>query len=118
MGQETAARFDDVLLDAVTVILAMATRNVGWDAAEADEKGRAIELARGLAGEARRARQRGDEALSAILETLKESASAQLRMLEGLTVPGDEALAGRLRADVDVYRQALQREDASAPSAK
>jgi hypothetical protein len=103
MAEHPATRFDDLLLDAVRAIQAMAARSKAWEEAPAEEKGRAIELSRGVAGERRYAKQAGDEALLARLDALKASAEAQLRMLEGRTTPGDEELAARLASDADAY---------------
>jgi hypothetical protein len=107
MGQQAATRFDDLLLDAVSAIQAMVGRGTGWDGAAPEEKGRAIELGRGLAGERRYATQIGDTALVERLDALKASAQAQLRMLEGRTTPGDEELAVRFEADVVDYKKAI-----------
>ncbi len=108
MSQAPVTRFDDLLLEAVTTIQAMARRGKGWDEASPEEKGRVYELGRGLAGERRYAKQANDEALVAGLEALKASAEAQLRMLEGRTVPGDEELAARLDADVATYETSIR----------
>lgn len=103
MEQPHATRFDDLLLDAVEAIRSMVRRGTGWDGAEPEEKGRAVELERGLAGERRYAKQAGDKDLLGCLDDLKASAEAQLRMLEGLTTPGDEALAVRFEIDAKAY---------------
>jgi len=121
MEQQTATRFDDLLLEAVTAIQAMVRRGTGWDGAASDEKGRVVELGRGLAGERRYAKQAGDGALLDSLDALRQSAEAQLRMLEGRTVPGDEELAARFDADAAAYAEAAGRvgaqgEDATAPT--
>jgi hypothetical protein len=104
MPQQPAIRFDDLLLDAVTALQAMVLRGKGWEEAPSEEKGRVVELGRGLAGERRYAKQVGDDGLVASLDALKVSAEAQLRMLEGRTKPGDEELAAKLDADVAGYR--------------
>jgi len=102
-------RFDDLLLDAVAAIQSIVRRGTGWDGADAEEKGRAIELGRGLAGELRFAHQTGNEALAARIDSLRASAQAQLRMVEGRTVPGDEELAARFEADTLAYSEAARR---------
>jgi hypothetical protein len=111
MAQERPIRFDDLLLDAVTAIQAMVRRGTGWDGALPDEKGRAIELGRGLAGERRYAKQAGDEPLVLRLDALRASSEAQLRMLEGRTTPGDEELAGHLDSDAAEYAMVARRRD-------
>ncbi len=108
MEEQAATRFDDLLLDALAAIQAIVRRGKGWDGAPADEKGRAVELGRGVAGERRFAKQTGNEALDARLVALKASAEAQLRMLDGRTQPGDEELAARLDADTSAYKTATQ----------
>ncbi len=90
-------------MDALAAIHAMVERGTGWEGAPPEEKGRAIELARGIAGERRYAKQAGNEALAVRLDALKESGEAQLRMLEGRTTPGDEELAARLASDAAEY---------------
>ena len=105
MPGPTPTRFDDLLLEAVAAIQAMVARGKGWEGAEADEKGRIVELGRGLAGERRHAKQVGDEELEAHLARLDESSRAQLRMLQGQTTPGDEELAERFNADVTAYER-------------
>ena len=109
MGEQIATRFDDLLLEAVAAIRAMAGRGTGWDAASPEEKGRAVELGRGIAGERRYAKQAGDAELLGELEALKSSAEAQLRMLDGRTVPGDEELATRFEADATAYASRVER---------
>jgi hypothetical protein len=110
MAQEIATRFDDLVLDAVTAIQAMARRGTGWDAAELQEKGRVVELGRGLAGERRYALKVGDAALVDRLEALRASARAQLRILEAKPSPGDDELAARLESDVAEYARVAGRE--------
>jgi hypothetical protein len=107
MAEQTATRFNDLLMEAVVAIQAMVQRGKGWDEASAEEKGRAVELGRGIAGERRYAKQVGDEVLLGRLDALKASAEAQLRMLEGRTTPGDEELATRLTADASAYAGAV-----------
>lgn len=106
MPRQRVTRFDDLLLDALTVIRAMLVRKIGWDDADPEEKGRALELERGLAGELRYARKEGNEALVLRLEALKRSAGARLRMLEGRTLPGDEDLALSFEEDAEAYAKA------------
>ncbi len=115
MAQEIGTRFDDLVLDAVTVILALARRGKGWDAAKRKDKGRMIELGRGLAGERRYALKVGDAALVDRIDALRTSARAQLRMLEGNPDPGDAQLAARLESDVAEYQKAARREASSPP---
>ena len=115
MAELPATRFDDLLLDAVKAIQAMVERGKGWEGALPEEKGRAVELGRGLAGERRYAKQAGDEALLARLESLKASAEAQLRMLDGRTTPGDEELAARLTDDIAAYTNAVTSSVSAAP---
>ncbi len=103
MASQSAVRFDDLLLDAVAAIRGISTRGKGWDGATDAEKGRAVELGRGVAGERRYAKQTGDEVLLARVEALRLSAEARLRMLEGRTTPGDEEVAARFEADADAY---------------
>jgi hypothetical protein len=115
MAHEPATRFDDLLLDAIAAIEAMVTRGTGWDGAPAEEKGRAAELGRGLAGERRYAKQAGHAALDTLLDSLKASAEARLRMLEGRTLPGDEELAARLGADAKAYITSARSSPADSP---
>jgi hypothetical protein len=109
MAEPTATRFDDLLMDAVGTIQTLAKRGKGWDVAEPEEKGRVVELGRGLAGERRYAKQIDDAELTLRIDDLKASAEAQLRMLEGRTTPGDEELAARLDADAAAYVTASKR---------
>jgi hypothetical protein len=108
-------RFDDVLLDALAAIQAIAERGKGWEGALAEEKGRAVELDRGLAGERRYALSTKNEAMLTQLEALKRSAEAQLRMLDGRTAPGDEELAVRLDADRAAYEKLAHEGEAAPP---
>jgi hypothetical protein len=116
MGEQGPTRFDDVLCDALVAIRAMTTRRDGWEKAPPDERGRAIQLSRGLAGERRFALQTANEALLAKLDALRLSSEAQLRMLEGRTIPGDEELAGRLAGDVAAYESEAHRVDEKSES--
>jgi hypothetical protein len=109
MTDANATRFDDLLMDAVGAIQLLAKQGKGWDVALPEEKGRVVELGRGLAGERRYAKQVGDSELTQRIEDLKASAEAQLRMLEGRTTPGDEELAARLDADATAYVTASRR---------
>jgi hypothetical protein len=84
----------------------MVRRGTGWEGAEPGDKGRVVELGRGLAGERRYGRQIGDPTLVERVDALRESAEAQLRMLEGRTAPGDEELAARFDADAAAYEEA------------
>lgn len=115
MAQELATRFDDLVLDAVTAIQAMVRRGTTWEGAELQEKGRVVELGRGLAGERRYALKVGDDGLAERLDALRASARAQLRMLEGKAIPGDEELAARLASDVAEYEKAAVRDCSRSP---
>ena len=106
MAAQLPTRFDDLLLDAVHAIQEMGGAGKGWEGADPEQKGRAVELVRGLAGERRYAKQMGDAELLGRIERLEESSQAQLRMLEGRTTSGDEDLAGRLDSDVTSYSTA------------
>jgi hypothetical protein len=106
----TVTRFDDLLLDAVTAIQTMVERGTGWEGAPPEEKGRAVELGRGIAGERRYAKQADDAGLLQRLDALQASATAQLRMLEGRTTPGDEELAARFTDDAKAYATAARPE--------
>jgi len=110
MADQTAIRFDDLLVEAVTAIQSMVRRGTGWEGALPEEKGRAIELDRGLAGELRYAKVMNEPALMGLVDALKMSAHAQLRMLEGRTTPGDEEVAGRFDSDVAAYVATVGRE--------
>jgi hypothetical protein len=108
MPQEPATRFDDLLLDAVAAIQAMTRRGKPWEETPEGDRGRAFELDRGIAGERRYARQAENQKLLLAIDALKASASARLRMLEGLTTEGDEKLAKRLDKDAVRYATAAR----------
>jgi hypothetical protein len=112
-AQVPLTRFDDLLLDAVAAIQAMVKRGKGWEQALPEHKGRAVELARGLAGERRYAKQAGEVSLLPLLDALQVSAEAQLRMLEGRTTPGDEERAARLTEHANTYAAGV-----AAPTAR
>jgi hypothetical protein len=113
MEAPLTTRFDDLLLDAVLAIQTMVSRGTGWEGAPPEEKGRAVELGRGIAGERRYAKHAEDAILLERLDALSASATAQLRMLEGRTTPGDEELAMRFAEDAKAYAT-VARPDAPA----
>jgi hypothetical protein len=108
MAEQAATRFDDLLLDAIAAIQAMVARGTGWDGAPPEEKGRAVELGRGVAGERRYAKLAKNEELLVHLYALEAAAEAQLRMLEGRTTPGDEDFAARLDESRAAYAKAAR----------
>ena len=111
MPQEPATRFDDLLLAAVAAIQAMTRRGKPWEETPEGDRGRAFELDRGIAGERRYARQAENQKLLLAIDALKASASARLRMLEGLPT-------AYLAARDEDYKKRVEAEKARDEEAK